>query len=107
MELRIDNGCPRATATAFIELELRVLFGESRKYQSRVGSKGELFLPKEIREKLGLRTHVKVIYKIEEGRLVVESIPNLEDVLKEPPSVEVTLEEFYGNRRELPRKAES
>ena len=38
---------------------------------------------------------------------MVELIPNLEDVSKEPPSVEVTLEEFYGFRRELPRKAES
>ena len=75
--------------------------------KSRVGSKGELFPPKEIREKLGLHAHVKVIYKIEEGRLVVEPIPNLEDVLKEPPSVEVTLEEFHGFRRELSRKAES
>lgn len=75
--------------------------------KSQVGSKGELFPPKEIREKLGVRPHVKVIYKIEEGRLVVEPIPNLEDVLKELPSVEVTLEEFYGFRRELPRKAES
>lgn len=75
--------------------------------ESRVGSKGELFPPKEIREKLGLRPHAKVIYKIEEGRLVVEPVPNLEDVLKEPPSVEVTLEEFHGFRRELSRKAES
>ena len=75
--------------------------------KSRVGSKGELFPPKEIREKLGLRAHVKIIYKIEEGRLVVEPIPNLEDILKEPPSVEVTLEEFHGFRRELSRKAES
>ena len=75
--------------------------------KSRVGSKGELFPPKEIREKLGLRAHVKVIYKIEEGRLVVEPVPSLEDVLKEPPSVEVTVEEFHGFRRELSRKAES
>ena len=75
--------------------------------KSRVGSKGELFPPKEIREKLGLRAHVKVIYKIEEGRLVVEPVPNLEDVLKEPPSVEVTLEEFQRFRRELSKKAES
>jgi len=75
--------------------------------KSRVGSKGELFPPKDIREKLGLRAHVKVIYKIEEGRLVVEPVPSLEDVLKEPPSVEVTLEEFHGFRRELSRKAES
>jgi len=75
--------------------------------KSRVGSKGELFPPKEIRQKLGLHAHVKVIYKIEDGRLVVEPVPSLEDVLKEPPSVEVTLEEFHGFRRELSRKAQS
>lgn len=75
--------------------------------KSRVGSKGELFPPKEIREKLGLRAHAKVIYKIEEGRLVVEPVPNLEDVLKEPSFVEITLEEFHKFRRELSRKAES
>jgi len=75
--------------------------------KSRVGSKGELFPPKEIRERLGLHPHVKVIYKIEEGRLLVEPVPTLEDVLREPPSVEITLEEFHGFRRELSQKAES
>lgn len=73
----------------------------------RVGSKGELFPPKEIREKLGLRAHVRVIYKIEGGKLVVEPVPSLEEVLKEPPSVEVTLEEFRRFRKGLSRKAES
>jgi len=75
--------------------------------KSRVGSKGELFPPKEIREKLGLRAHAKVIYKVEDGRLVVEPVPSLEEVLREPSSVEITLEEFHRHRRELSRKAES
>lgn len=75
--------------------------------KSRVGSKGELFPPKEIREKLGLRRNVKVIYKIEGGRLVVEPVPNLEDVLKEDQPVEITLEEFHKHRKELSRKIES
>ncbi len=74
--------------------------------KSRVGSKGELFPPKEIREKLGLHAHVGVIYKIERGRLVVEPVPSLEDILKESPSVEITLEEFHKLRKELSRKAE-
>ncbi len=76
-------------------------------YESRVGSKGELFPPKEIREKLGLRPHVRVIYRVEGGRLLVEPIPSLEDVLGEPPSVEITLEEFHSFRRELSRRAEA
>lgn len=75
--------------------------------ESRVGSKGELFPPKEIRERLGLRPRMKVIYEVVDGRLLVESVPSLEEVLKEPPLVEITLEEFHGFRRELSRKAES
>ncbi|MBS7612211.1 AbrB/MazE/SpoVT family DNA-binding domain-containing protein [Candidatus Bathyarchaeota archaeon] len=75
--------------------------------KSRVGSKGELFPPKEIREKLGLKAHAKVIYKIEDGRLIVEPVPNIEEVLTEPPIVEVTLEEFHKFRKELSKKAET
>ena len=75
--------------------------------ESRIGSKGELFPPKEIREKLGLKPHMKIIYKIEEGRLVVEPIPSLEEVLKEKPSIKITLEEFNSFRKELSRKAET
>jgi len=75
--------------------------------ESRVGSKGELFPPKEIREELGLRPLAKVIYKVEGGRLLVEVVPSLEEVLKEATSVEVTLEEFHAFRRELSRRGES
>lgn len=75
--------------------------------KSRVGSKGELFPPKEIREKLGLHAHTKVIYKIEDGRLVVEPVPSLEEVINETPSVEITLDEFQKHRKELSQKAES
>lgn len=74
--------------------------------KSRVGSKGELFPPKEIREKLGLRAHRKVIYRVEMGRLVVEPVPSLEEVLKEPSSIEITVEEFQKFRKELSEKAE-
>jgi bifunctional DNA-binding transcriptional regulator/antitoxin component of YhaV-PrlF toxin-antitoxin module len=75
--------------------------------KSRVGSKGELFPPKEIRRRLGLRAHMKVIYKIESGRLVVEPVPSLEEVLKESLPVEITLEEFHKHRKELSRQAET
>jgi len=74
--------------------------------ESRVGSKGELFPPKEIREKLGLKPHTKVIYKLEEGRLVVEPVPSLEEVLKDPPALEITIDEFFSFRRDLSKRAE-
>ncbi|MEM2507112.1 MAG: AbrB/MazE/SpoVT family DNA-binding domain-containing protein [Nitrososphaeria archaeon] len=75
--------------------------------ESRVGSKGELFPPKEIREKLGLKAHAKVIYKIEDGRLIVEPVPNLEEVLTEQPIIEIILQEFHKFRKELSQKAET
>jgi len=71
-----------------------------------VGSKGELFPSKEIREKLKLTAHTKVIYKIEAGRLIVEPVPSLKEVLEEKPSVEIIFEEFHKHRRELSTKAE-
>jgi len=76
-------------------------------HKSRVGSKGELFPPKEIRKKLGLKTHTKVIYKIESGKLIVEPVPTLEEVLKESPTIEITLEEFHKHRKELSKKTET
>ena len=75
--------------------------------ESRVGSKGELFPPKEIRDKLGLKPHTKVIYKVENGRLIVEPVPSLEEVLEEPPAIEVTPEELKAFRRKLSKEAES
>lgn len=76
-------------------------------YKSRVGSKGELFPPKELREKLGLEPQGRVVYRIEKGRLIVEPIPSLEEVLSEPPVVKVSVEEFRGFRKELSRRAEA
>ncbi|HDD68753.1 MAG TPA: AbrB/MazE/SpoVT family DNA-binding domain-containing protein [Candidatus Korarchaeota archaeon] len=75
--------------------------------KSRVGSKGELFPPKEIREKLGLHPHTKVLYSIENGRLIVEPVPSVEKMLEEPPLVEITLEEFHEFRRRLSKRVES
>jgi len=74
---------------------------------SRVGSKGELFPPKEIRERLGLKAHTKVIYKIEDGKLIVEPVPSIEEILREQPLVEITIQEFHKFRKELSQKAET
>jgi len=71
------------------------------------GLEGGAVPPKEIREKLGIRPHMKVMYRVERGALIVEPIPSLEDVLREPCEVEISLEEFREFRRELSRGAES
>ncbi len=75
--------------------------------ESRVGSKGELFPPKEMREKLGLKACTKVIFTIESGRLIVEPVLTIEEAIELGPTVEITLEEFYKERKELSKLAES
>ena len=75
--------------------------------KSKIGSKGEIFPPKEIREKLGLRPGMEIDLKVEDSKLIVRPIPKVNDLLNEPTQVEVTLQEFRKFRRELSKKAES
>ncbi|MEM2849286.1 MAG: hypothetical protein QXI36_03310, partial [Candidatus Bathyarchaeia archaeon] len=70
----------------------------------RVGSKAELFPPKEIREKLKLYPRKRVIYRVQDGKFLVEPIPSLEEVLEEPPLIEITFEEFRTFRKDLSRE---
>jgi bifunctional DNA-binding transcriptional regulator/antitoxin component of YhaV-PrlF toxin-antitoxin module len=76
------------------------------KSEGRVGSKGELFPSKEIREKLGLIPHTRVIYRVENGKLIVEPVHSVEDMIDLPPEVEITQEELDADRRELSRRLE-
>ncbi len=73
----------------------------------RVGSKGELFPPKELRERLNLRPNRRVLYREVDGALVVEPVPSVEELLERSPKVEVTVEELRVLRRELSEKAEA
>jgi len=75
--------------------------------EGRVGSKGELFPPKKLREQAGLKPYSRVNYRLEGGRLIVESIPSLHELLKQPSDVEISLSEFKRSRRELSERAEA
>ena len=75
--------------------------------ESSVGSKGELFPSKEIRERLGLKPHTKVIYRVEDGKLIVEPVHTLEELLLKAPTIEVTQEELEEDRRKLSKEAEA
>jgi len=41
-----------------------------------------------------------------DGKLVIEPVPNLEDLLCETPELEVTQEDLEKERRQLSREAE-
>jgi bifunctional DNA-binding transcriptional regulator/antitoxin component of YhaV-PrlF toxin-antitoxin module len=75
--------------------------------EGRVGSKGELFPPKQIRERAGLTPSKKILFRIEDDKLIVEPIRSLDELMNETPNVEISMAEFKGDRRELSKKAES
>lgn len=75
--------------------------------KSRVGSKGEIFLTKEIRKKLGLRPGTEIDIKVDDGKLIARAIPKVKDLLRESSEVEITFEDFHKFRKGLSKKAES
>lgn len=75
--------------------------------EGRVGTKGELFPPKKLREQAGLEPSSRVSYRVEGGRLIVERIPSLDELLAKRPSVEISLAEFKRFRHELTKRAEA
>lgn len=74
-------------------------------HQGKVGSKGELFPPKEIREQVGLKPGHSVVYRVVNGRLIVEKILTPEEILAKPSKVVVSLEELKRDRLELSEEA--
>ncbi|MHA1616665.1 MAG: AbrB/MazE/SpoVT family DNA-binding domain-containing protein [Candidatus Njordarchaeales archaeon] len=75
-------------------------------FEGKVGSKGELFIPKKLREALGLKPGVKVRYKLVGKKLIVEPIPSIEDILTEDPKIVIDLKEFLAFRRKLSKVLE-
>ncbi|HEX9339719.1 MAG TPA: hypothetical protein VF992_00890 [Thermoplasmata archaeon] len=74
--------------------------------RGKVGAKGELFPPKKLRDEVGLRPRADVRYRAEEGRLIVEPLPTLREVLSEPPDVVVAPAEVRAVRSKLSQEVE-
>lgn len=74
--------------------------------EGKVGSKGELFPSKKIREALGLLKDHRVKYSVINGRLIVERIPDPIELFSRPAKVTVTLEELKKDRRQLSKELE-
>ena len=68
----------------------------------KVGSKGELYLPKKIREKLGLEPEMEIEYIISpNGELIIRKVEKLEDILKLKPIAKVSQKEFEEVKQRL------
>ncbi|MHA1730620.1 MAG: AbrB/MazE/SpoVT family DNA-binding domain-containing protein [Promethearchaeota archaeon] len=77
-----------------------------REYVVKVGSKGEIFPPKPLREELGLTGGQPVILSVEGDTLVVRKLHSLEEILKRGTKVKVSYHAMKEARRELNREFE-
>jgi len=56
----------------------------------KIGSKGEIFPPKEIRERLGLEPNQPILLYIHQDQLIVRKIHSIEEILNSPPKVKIS-----------------
>ena len=69
-----------------------------------VGKKGELIPPKKMRDALGLKSGSRVIYRIDESKLIVEPIPDIITAIKMPKFAKTTVKEFEKERKKLTKE---
>ncbi len=71
------------------------------KATGRVGRKGELFPPKEVREEAGLNPGDHVVYKADHGRIEIVKIPGLREAFSRKKIAKITFEEFENMTGEV------
>ena len=67
----------------------------------KIGSKGEIFPPKYIREKLGLEPNQPIILYVHNDQLIIRKVHSLEEVLKSPPKVKISYHAWKQFKDEL------
>lgn len=77
------------------------LNGTKKKASGRVGRKGELFPPKEVREEAGLKPGDYEVYKADHGRIEVVKIPGLREAFSRKKIAKITFEEFENMTGEV------
>ncbi|MCY3410171.1 MAG: AbrB/MazE/SpoVT family DNA-binding domain-containing protein [Candidatus Heimdallarchaeota archaeon] len=72
---------------------------------SKIGNKGEMYLPVQVRKELDLRPGTKVKFIIlPNGKLYIEKIPTLEDIKQKGPLVKVSVDELEQLSEEMQTK---
>ena len=72
----------------------------------KIGSKGEIFPPKEVREMLGLTNNQTIILTIHQEKLVIRKLHSLNDILKKPAKVTISHHAWKEFRKKLAEDAE-
>lgn len=74
---------------------------EVDQYILKVGSKGEIFPPKEIRKKLGLKPDQPISMTIQDDKLIIKKIYSIEEILKTPPKTKISYHAWKEFKKDL------
>ncbi|TFF63653.1 MAG: AbrB/MazE/SpoVT family DNA-binding domain-containing protein [Promethearchaeota archaeon] len=72
----------------------------------KIGSKGEIFPPKKIRETLGLKPGDPIMLYIQNDNLIVRKIHSIEEILQKPPKVKISYHAWKEFKDELSEEYE-
>ncbi len=79
---------------------------ENKEYILKIGSKGEIFPPKEVREKLGFKKGETIILSIHRGKMLVRVVKSLDELLDEPAKKTISYHAWKKFRSNLSVDAE-
>ena len=61
-----------------------------KQYILKIGSKGEIFPPKEVRKYLGFNKDQSILMKVYRNRIIVQKIDSLEEILDKPTNIKIS-----------------
>ena len=56
----------------------------------KIGSKGEIFPPKEIRERLGFEPNQPILLYVHQDQLIARKLHSIEEILNFPPKIKIS-----------------
>ena len=85
---------------------MKLSLAEKKEYILKVGAKGEIFLPKEIREKLDLVRTQSILLMVHRNNLIMRKLHSLDEILQQPAKVTISSQAWKKFRRNLLEEAE-
>jgi AbrB family looped-hinge helix DNA binding protein len=73
----------------------------------KIGSKGEIFPPKEIRERLGFTPNQPILLYVHQDQLIVRKVHSIEEILDTPPKTKISYHAWKHFKEELTEDYES